>query len=198
MSNLLGSTPPLSHDLADGVPFTLGTRFNPLVPLRMTDFRWFVPATAQPGGASVEFSLWDNASQTILLTQEYDTTGLENQFIEVPLTDGEYWLSDSTVSGYTVTVHTPNRYVSTPSVTWADMGTPDVVTCPQPAGLYNYNSSVPTYPVDDAGSSSYFIDFVYDLDGLRVAVWDGTTETPATITVWNGSSEISGSLSSVV
>lgn len=196
---LIGNEVPVSHDLSDGVPFTLGTKFEPLVPLLMTHFRWYVPVTAQPGAASVEFSLWDTNTQTILLTQEFDTTGFEDEYVEVELADGPYLLSAGTPEGYTVTVWTPGRYVSTPFVTWSDYGTPDVVTCPQPAGLYNYNSSVPTYPIDEAGSSNYFIDIVYDLVPLpAVSVWDGTTEVLGSVTVWNGTDEVSASFSSIV
>lgn len=196
MANMLGSTPPVSHDLSNTVPITLGTRFEPEVPLSMTHYRWYVPATAQPGGAVVEFSLWDNATETILHTQTYDTSGDEDSFIEVAVDSGPYALSSGVE--YTVSVWVPDRFVSTPSVTWTDYGTPGVVTCPSTAGLYRYNVPEPFYPTDDASSSNYFIDMVYDVPtGPTVAVWNGTTEVPATVTVWNGTTEVAASVDSI-
>lgn len=193
---LFGSQVPSLQDWSDGpdTPYTLGTWFNPQTPLRMTHFRWYVPETAQPGGASIVFGLWDNATETLLFDQEFDTAGLEDQWIQVPVEGGPVWLPDTAASGYMVTVYTPNRFVSTSSYTWSGAGTAGVVTCPQPGGFYN-GVWAPTYPDLEIGSTNYFVDLVYDFGdpvlGLDVSVWNGTTEIPASITIWNGSSEVS-------
>lgn len=198
---LFGSQVPSLQDWSDGpsTHYTLGTRFNPLTPIRMTHFRWYIPETAQPSGGVLTFGLWDNATSSLLFSQTYDSAGHEDQWVQVPVSGGPYWLSDSTASGYTVSVYTPNRFVSTASYTWSSAGTSGIVTCPDPAGYFD-GSLGPVYPTLTFGSTNYFADFVYDFGdvGLPVTVWNGTSELATTITVWDGTSEVTASFDSIV
>lgn len=204
MGTLLGSQVPNGHSFTDNVRYTMGTRFNPLVPISMTHFRWWVPVTGQPAGEPIQFVLWDNDTQTIMRQQSYDTAGHEDQRIEVELAGGPVSLSNTTPGdvGYTVSVFIPNYYVATSAFDWSTTDNRTEVICPQPAGFFAQHDS-PAYPDGTFNSGNYFADIVYELGdetptGPTFKVWNGTVEVDATLKVWNGSAEVAAAIDSIV
>ena len=191
MANLFGTETPVQQNLADGQPYTLGTRFAASVAGQVTGIRWWLPTGAQAGGSQLRFLLY-NAAQAIVADRSFASpvTGLGAwaEFLfttPVTLAVGQQ---------YTAAVFTPNRYVRTDNYVWPK--TVGGLTTPAPAGYYDPSGSL-AFPAQTFSNVNFFVDPIFEpspTSAPAVRVWNGSAEVNATVTVWTGSAEVAATL----
>lgn len=152
---------PASGDVADGVAYSLGTRFTPSVAGTATHARWFFPATAPdtgaPGGAaSVVGGVFRNSDSLLLGSVTFGTPVL-NAWNEaayaspVPLEAGV---------AYTAVIWTPNRYVFRGSYVWPVV-TASLTTDAVSAGRFASSASI-TFPGGGFANQTYYADLRFE------------------------------------
>lgn len=198
---VFGADQPISTgDAADGTVYCMGTRFTSDVPGNLPQIHWrspfSLPGSVNAGVLPIQAQLWKRATSTIIATGEFNPL-LQGQW-EHEIVTG--WNIEADFE-YIVSIVT-DRYVAT-SGYFTSAVVNGHITAPDQAGYFHDlgpGSTVPVMPDNQFGAGGYFIDFdfVPASAGPTLTVWNGTTEVSTTISVWDGTSEVSASLDSIV
>lgn len=153
--SIFTSQTPVVGDANDNTVYTMGTRFTPAVDGQITHIRWFYPASAQPGGAPVQATLYRNSNSSQLATPvDMPNPGTPGAWNQVALSSP---VAVSAGVEYTAAILTPGRYVATNSFPWpvvnGDLSTPTA------AGRFSASPSF-TFPTNNA-NGNYFVDVVF-------------------------------------
>jgi Domain of unknown function (DUF4082) len=159
---LFGTEVPVNQN-NDNTPYTLGTRFSPLVIGQVTHLK-FYRADNGPDGL-VELILWQNSDQSQLASVEVLGSGLSPGWNEVALTSP---VSLTVGEFYIASYYTPDWYVSTAPYSWPKTSTDGNLETPAPAGFFNGNFE-PSYPDSGFNNGCYFADVVFEPSGVDPA-----------------------------
>jgi hypothetical protein len=146
---IFGAEVPVNQN-NDNTPYTLGTRFSPLVAGQVTHHRIYRGDNSPSG--TVELLLWRNSDQAQLNSQEVLTSPVTTDIGEE----------------YTASHHTSDWYVSTGSYPWPKTSTDGNLETPAPAGFFNGNFE-PSFPDQTFSNGCYFADVVFEPSGADPA-----------------------------
>jgi hypothetical protein len=159
---IFGAEVPVNQN-NDNTPYTLGTRFSPLVAGQVTHHKIYRGDNSPSG--TVELLLWRNSDQAQLNSQEVLGSSLAMGWNEVALTSP---VTTDIGEEYTASHHTSDWYVSTGSYPWPKTSTDGNLETPAPAGFFNGNFE-PSFPDQTFSNGCYFADVVFEPSGADPA-----------------------------
>lgn len=148
---------PANLDNNDGDPYSLGTRFEPLVAGQATHGRWYFSTT--PATAPVQIAIYRDSDQQQLGSAVFPADrpqGWHQVAFDPPI-------ALEALGQYRVVVWTPNRYVSTGAY-FADSITRGDIFCPAVAGRFLVGPAM-AFADQAFGTPSYWADFVFVPEG---------------------------------
>lgn len=157
--SIFGTEVPVILDGADGVDYSLGTRFVPQVDGTITHVKWRFPSVSQVGVTGGVFAV---SGQTLLGSKLFSGVTLStwNQVaLDTPI---------SVTSGvtYVAAVWIPSHYNATVSYPWPKTSTGGNLIAGAANGWFSASTGSLAFPAGQSGgSASYFPDVVFEPAG---------------------------------
>jgi hypothetical protein len=153
-STLFGTQVPAQRNNADGVSYTLATRFIPAKDGNATKGKWYFPSTIPHASARVKIGIYRNSDQALLGQALFPLAATLDAWNEVEFSSPIPLVA---AVEYSVVIWTPLRYVATTTYPWPS-GAGDIIA--QSNGGRFVESADFAFPTNNA-NASYFADIVF-------------------------------------
>lgn len=176
--SLFTSQTPVSGDVNNGGPITLGTYFTPAVDGTITHIRWYFPASAQAGGVAVIGALFRTSDQTkIGADVNFANPGTPSAWNQVALASPVAVTGGAT---YVTAVRVASRYVATTGGASPWPFSNGDLSAAGNAGKFKDATATPEYPETVFNAGCYFVDVVFEAGGAPSGVSPAGLAVPVT------------------
>jgi len=196
--NIFGSEIPSVDNASDGTAYSLGTRFKPQVNGTITGIRWYFPLSVD-AVVPVKAGLYYMPTSYLMDQTEFSLSaapGWNSVDFDTPLvvTAGEL---------YQAAIWTPHHYVATNNYSWPKTSG-DLIT-ETPGGFFTAGEDF-AIPNNSFSNGNYFVDVLFTPEGdeevsepLTITIWNGTIEiSVGGVVVWDGTTEVPANVDTIV
>jgi hypothetical protein len=158
---IFGVETPATTDAADGVSYTMGTRFTVAVAGTATHGRWFFPTNTPSATIPVEMGIFRNTDQALLGSVQFGLLPTLGAWNQVAFSSP---IALATGIEYTIYFWTPLRYVASSPYAWPKTSG-NLTTASTVAGRFAESPGGRVFPTNSFNNGNYFADLVFEPGG---------------------------------